>query len=94
MATAVVSARIDEALKDQVDFYLQMAGVGPGDVIRVVWENIGKTHKVPQPVVEEPALDYAGKIRKVRGKMQQGDNSFLAAMTDAQMRDLLADRYA
>lgn len=92
MATMVVSARIDEALKNDVDFYLKRAGVGPSDVIRVVWENIATTHEVPQPVIgQEPEDPLEGLINFC---YSQPSCPELATMTDAQMRDLLADRYA
>ena len=52
MATAVVSGRVDEKVRQRADAYIRAAGSTPAEVIKVVWENIARTGEVP---TEEPA---------------------------------------
>ena len=55
MATAVVSGRVDEKVRQRADAYIRAAGSTPAEVIKVVWENIARTGEVPEEVpAEEP----------------------------------------
>ena len=38
MATAVISGRVDEQVRESAERYIQAAGLTVADVIRTVWE--------------------------------------------------------
>ena len=50
MPNALVSGRVDATRKQQVDRYLQRAGLTSSDVIRIVWDNIALTGTIPQAI--------------------------------------------
>lgn len=43
MATAIVSGRVDEAVKERAGAYIHAAGLTVGDVINKLWEYIAAT---------------------------------------------------
>ena len=47
MATAVVSGRVDEAIRQRADVAMRKAGLKPTDVIQGVWATMAKTGEVP-----------------------------------------------
>lgn len=47
MATAIVSGRVDLAVRDRANAYIHAAGLTAADVIKRVWENIAQTGEVP-----------------------------------------------
>ena len=58
MATAIVSGRVDTAIKERAGAYIRAAGLTVGDVINIVWKSIASTGSLPhmeQTAPEEPA---------------------------------------
>lgn len=47
MPTAIVSGRVDAAVRDRANAYIHAAGLTAGDVVKRVWENIARTGEVP-----------------------------------------------
>ena len=47
MPTAIVSGRVDTAVRDRANAYIHAAGLTAGDVVKRVWENIARTGEVP-----------------------------------------------
>lgn len=95
MATAVVSGRVDEKTKERADAYIRAAGSTPGDVIRIVWEQIAATGVVPETPAEHEEtkrrLEALRAITRLREGMPQ--HTFLDTMTDEEMKELIAERY-
>lgn len=93
METAVISGRVDAATKEKAARYIKRAGQTPADVIRIVWEGIAATGEVPED---------SGKKSQNKNACEDffafcdslPESSVLANLTDEQMRDMLADRYA
>ena len=48
MASAVVSGRVDETIRQRADVVLRKAGLKPTDVIQAVWAAMAKTGEVPE----------------------------------------------
>lgn len=59
MATAIVSGRVDEAVKERAGAYIKAAGLTVGDVINIVWTNIANTGSTPaiESAGDEEPLD-------------------------------------
>ncbi len=92
MATAVVSGRVDEAVRTRAARYIQQAGMLPGDVIRIVWEHIARTGEVPQEDADAAAdADRWDQFMSFRDRLPEA--TWLATMTDGQMKDMIAGRY-
>lgn len=94
MATAVISGRVDERIKERADAYLRAAGLQAGDVIRQVWEHIARTGEIPidgkrEATVEEDPFEKLAALR-----ISFGSSEELKHLTDEQMRDIIASRYA
>lgn len=96
MATAVVSGRVDERVKSRADVFIRAAGLSAGDVIRAVWEHIAQTGEVPdagdgigQQHAKRDSLERLGELRASFGACED-----LVELDDAQMRDMIASRYA
>ena len=92
MATAVVSGRVDEKVRQRADAYIRAAGSTPAEVIKVMWENIARTGEVPTEgpttVVQEP-MERLSELRASFGK-----SDWLVNLTKEEMRDVIASRYA
>lgn len=58
MATAIVSGRVNEAVKERAGAYIHAAGLTVGDVINRVWEYIAATGNatgfIEKAVAEQP----------------------------------------
>lgn len=95
MATAVVSGRIDAAVKEQAGAYIHAAGLSTGDVIKTVWENIAKTGRVPTaqesnaPKAEDP---FEGFVEFCDALPPAP--TWLVDLNDAQMNEMMAARHA
>lgn len=96
MATAVVSGRVDERIKSRADAFIRAAGLSSGDVIRIVWERIAQTGEVPdalhsgqEPATADDPLERLGELRTTFGASEE-----LVNLTDSQMREMIASRYA
>ena len=59
MPTAIVSGRVDAAVRDRANAYIHAAGLTAGDVVKRVWESIARTGEVPaaQQAADEPDPD-------------------------------------
>lgn len=96
MATAIISGRVDEAVKTKAAAYLRAAKVAPGDVIKTVWENIAATGQIPVPEAAERETEDEeqtafGRLMRFREELPACPE--LATMTDEQMRDMIVERY-
>lgn len=47
MATAVVSGRVDEAVKHRAEVVMRKAGLSPTEIIQNVWNSMALTGEVP-----------------------------------------------
>lgn len=73
-----------------------MAGLSAGDVIRMVWERIAQTGEIPDAAAAlegasdaDDPLAWLGELRAAFGSSEE-----LVGLTDAQMRGMIAGRYA
>ena len=55
MATAVVSGRVDEAIRQRADVVMRKAGLKPTDVIQGLWATIASTGEVPDAALPAAA---------------------------------------
>lgn len=93
MATAVISGRVDEQVRESAERYIQAAGLTAADVIRTVWERIARTGEVPrEEAVGEPADAAWNDFMAFRDEIS-GEASWLDALTEREVRDLVAARY-
>ena len=92
MATAIISGRVDDAVKAKAAVYLKAAKVTPGEVIKIVWENIAATGKIP---AAEPAGERQENAcdRLIRLCDELPPSSELTSLTKQQMRDMIAEKY-
>ena len=93
MATDVVSGRVDKLVNRQAAKYIRAAEKTPADVIKTVWENIASTGEIPEPVVCNPEKDDAWQ-RFMSFRSSLPPATWLATLTDDQMKDMIAGRYA
>ena len=97
MATAVVSGRVDVAVKNAADAIISARGLTPADVIKAVWERIAATGEVPgSPEYVDEDQERSRKLLAELKELseQLGDNESLVNMTDDEMKDLVASKYA
>ena len=95
MATAVVSGRVDEKVRQRADAYIRAAGSTPAEVIKVVWEHIARTGEVPEEeshVDQVTAQDPLARLEELRTAF--GKSDWLVNLTEEEMRDVIASRYA
>ncbi len=95
MATAIVSGRVDEAVKARAAHAIAAAGMSVGDVIKAVWENIAATGEVPQPPARDAgAAAGAERMRAfMRLRAELPAVPELVGLSDDAMRELVAERY-
>ena len=93
MATAVVSGRVDEKVRHRADAYIRAAGSTPAEVIKVVWENIARTGEVPEEVPAEGPRGTWERFMEFRESLPKAE-PWLVNLTEEQMRDMIAIRYA
>lgn len=94
MATAVVSGRVDEKVRQRADAYIRAAGSTPAEVIKVVWENIARTGQVPE--AEEPTTEQRDaweSFMEFRANLPEAE-PWLVNLTKEEMRNMIASRYA
>lgn len=94
MATAVVSGRVDERIKERADAYLRAAGLQAGDVIRQVWERIARTGEIPVDEGREAAVEEDPFEGFMRFRADLPEATWLKTMTKEDLRDMIAGRYA
>lgn len=94
MATAVVSGRVSEEVKREVDRILERAGKTPGDVIRDVWVTIYQTGKLPtSPEQEEELLEKRRRFKEFVAFIDGLPPAprWLSSMSDEELRDMMVD---
>ena len=95
MATAVISGRVEEELKERVGRLIQAAGMSAADVIKTVWENIARTGEVPMPCAADEQVDERAKrfaqFMELRASLPACPE--LIGMDDDAMRSVVAERY-
>lgn len=98
METAVISGRVDLQVKEQAAIYIRRAGQTAADVVKTVWENIAATGDVPEPVQSnknESHEDTWNAFMAFCDELNSAHVNFeLSEMTDQQIKDLVAERYA
>lgn len=95
MSTVIVSGRVDARTREKVAPILKTAGLTQGDVIKVMWENIAATGEVPRPVADS---EKTKKQKTAFERFMEFRSSLppcpeLENMTDAEMRDMIVERY-
>lgn len=92
MPTAIVSGRVDAAVRDRANAYIHAAGLTAGDVVKLVWENIARTGEVPmrQEVAEQEYDDPFEQFMAFCASLPKPKDDWLSTMTDEQMKDLIA----
>ena len=94
MPTAIVSGRVDTAVRDRANAYIHAAGLTAGDVVKRVWENIARTGEVPavqQAAAEQESDDPFERFMAFCDSLPKPKDDWLATMTDEQMKDLIAE---
>lgn len=67
MGTAVVSGRVDEAVKRKADAVIRRYGCTTNDVIKNVWQSIAQTQELPDMhMVEDERAAAARAMRELR----------------------------
>ena len=94
MATAVVSGRVDEHIKREVDRIIEREGKTPGDVIRDVWVTIYETGKLPTTPQQE--AEFLEKRRRFADFLEFVNElppapSWFSSMTDEQLHDMMVE---
>ncbi len=93
MATAVISGRVDEQVRESAERYIQAAGLTVADVIRTVWERIAKTGEVPCEETGDELTDAAWNDFMAFREQISGEASWLDTLSGREMRDMVAARY-
>lgn len=95
MATAVVSGRVDEAVRDRAAGYIRAAGLTAADVIKAVWDSIAATGEVPLPQTADPEermrCERFASFMALRASLPACPE--LAAMDQKALREEAAQRY-
>jgi antitoxin component of RelBE/YafQ-DinJ toxin-antitoxin module len=94
MATAVVSGRVDERVKRDVDRVLARKGTTSGEVIKQVWAHIYKTGELPELEAQEE--EFLEKRRRYQAFIEFVQTlppvpEWFLTMTDKEMNDFIAD---
>lgn len=92
MATSVVSGRVDEHIRKRAERFIRAAGTTPGDIIRCVWEHIASTGEVP--AAESPRADLTSWEQFMSFRQELPEATWLSDLSDQDMRDMIAKRYA
>lgn len=97
MATAVVSGRVDVAVKNAADAIISARGLTPADVIKAVWEHIATTGEVPgsPEYLDEERERSRTALEELRAFSEQlAPSEWLVNLTDDEMKNLVASKYA
>ena len=96
MGTVVVSGRVDEQVKREVDRILEREGTTAAEVIKQMWVTISVTGEVPRTEEQER------RVREQRERFKRFVDftrelppapEWLINLTDEEMRDMIASRY-
>lgn len=95
MATAIISGRVEESVKEKAGAYIRAAGLTVGDVIKLVWENIAQTGELPQPIDRgDSSGDATWKgFMEFRSALNDGSarEDWLADLDDKGIRDVVTE---
>ena len=95
MATAIISGRVEESVKEKAGAYIRAAGLTVGDVIKLVWENIAQTGELPQPIDRgDSSEDATWKgFMEFRSALNDGSarEDWLADLDDKGIRDVVTE---
>lgn len=96
METAVVSGRVDQAVKERADRIIRASGFTVADVIKATWSSIAKTGELPEALIaptgkSELSNQFSRFVQFVE-KLPSAPDEF-ADMSDAQMKSLLGERH-
>lgn len=99
MATAIVSGRIDVRTRDRAGAFIRRAGTTPGEVIRIVWENIAATGQIPEEVSEvqdAAACESLQEFFDFCDSLDWSDPEYewVDEATDEQVKDFIAEGLA
>ena len=97
MATAVVSGRVDEAVKVRADAVIHAVGLSPAEVVKAVWEHIARVGEIPVVCDERAAANEAKQVALeglARTRSVYGESPGLVSMTSEELKDMVAGRYA
>ena len=97
MATAIVSGRVDEVVKERAGAYIKAAGLTAGDVINIVWTNIANTGNTPtiENAGAEESLDPFERFMTFRETFNSAPiDERYASMTDEEiLMEHLVEKY-
>ena len=94
MATAVVSGRVDEHVKREVDRIIERAGKTPGDVVRDVWNAIYQTGELPAaPERQNLRMEQQRRLQDFMAFVRSAPPApdWVVNLTDAEMNDMIAE---
>ena len=96
MATAIVSGRVEEEIRQRANAFIEKQGLTAADVIKIVWNNIAITGKVPLSLEQ-------GSVQPKRTELFEEFHSFvedlpecsdeIAALDKQQLREMLVGKY-
>lgn len=93
MATAIVSGRVDAAVKERAGVYIRAAGSSVGDVINDLWTYIARTKSVPH-FSDEPeaeASDAFAQFMAVRAELlTHNTGTGILDMNNAELKEYLS----
>lgn len=93
MATAIVSGRVDEAVKERAGAYIHAAGLTVGDVINRLWEYIAATGDTTEflektQTEQPPAFERFLQLRNELAAISGG--AVIPEMSNDELKDYLA----
>ncbi len=96
MGTTVVSGRVDEQVKREVDRILEREGTTAAEVIKQMWVTISVTGEVPRTEEQERRFreqrERFKRFMKHRSELSPAPD-WLINLTDREMNDMIASRY-
>lgn len=95
MQTAVVSGRVDQAVKERADRVIRASGLTVADVIKATWSLIAQTGELPEALTASASRPASStrfsRLVEFVETLPPAPEA-LAGMSDAQMKDLLGER--
>ena len=97
MPTAIVSGRVDEAVRQKADVAMRKAGLTPSDVIQGVWGEMARSGEVPE--IARPRRDEGegrAAIERLEGFLKRLPpvNPAYADLSDDEILTLRIQDYA
>ena len=95
MQTAVVSGRVDQAIKERADRVIRASGLTVADVIKATWSLIAQTGELPEALTASASRPASStrfsRLVEFVETLPPAPEAF-AGMSDVQMKDLLGER--